>query len=82
MPVAATRTPRVASNEEQERPRKMLKQTTIKSAFKLDRKGRPADLLNAARGRVHLYSMRDIERASAGRNEYYTFWNNKAQELF
>lgn len=68
-------------NEEQERPRKMLKQTTIESAFKLDRKERSADLLNAARGRVHLYSMRDIERASAGRKEYYTFWNNKAQEL-
>lgn len=68
-------------DKEQERPRKMLKQTTIKSAFKLDRKERPADLLNEARGRVHLYSMRDIERASAGRKEYYTFWNVKAQEL-
>ena len=70
-----------ADNEEQERPRKMLKQTTIKSAFKLDRKECPADLLNVARGRVHLYSMQDIERASAGRKEYYTFWNNKAQEV-
>lgn len=68
-------------DKEQERPRKMLKQTTIESAFKLDRKERPADLLNEARGRVHLYSMRDIERASAGRKEYYTFWNVKAQEL-
>lgn len=68
-------------DKEQERPRKMLKQTTIESAFKLDRKERPADLLNEARGRVHLYSMRDIERASAARKEYYTFWNVKAQEL-
>ena len=68
-------------DEEQERPRKWLKQTTIESAFKLAHKERPADLLSAARGRVHLYSMRDIERASAGRKEYYTFWNKKAQEL-
>ena len=34
-----------------------------------------------ARGRVHLYSSRDIERATDGRKEYYKFWNSKAREL-
>ncbi len=61
-------------------PRKITKQTTIESAFQI-RKDRPVDPLDAARGRVHLYSPRDIERASEGRKEYYTFWNAKAQEL-
>ena len=61
-------------------PRKIPKQTTIESAFKI-RTDRPADPLDAARGRVHLYSPSDIERASDGRKEYYTFWNTKAQEL-
>ena len=61
-------------------PRKIPKQTTIESAFKI-RTNRPADPLDAARGRVHLYSPSDIERASVDRKEYYTFWNTKAQEL-
>ena len=61
-------------------PRKITKQMTIESAFQI-RKDRPVDQLDAARGRVHLYSSRDIERASEGRKEYYTFWNTKAQEL-
>ncbi|CAH3172762.1 unnamed protein product, partial [Porites lobata] len=42
---------------------------------------RPKDPLDSARGRVHLYSSRDIERATDGRKEYYKFWNSKAQEL-
>lgn len=42
-------------------PRKMPKQTTIESAFKI-RKDRPLDPLDAARGRVHLCSSRYIER--------------------
>jgi len=61
-------------------PRKITKQTTIESAFQIH-KDRRVDPLDAARGRVHLYSPRDIERASEGRKEYYTFWNTKAQEL-
>ena len=62
-------------------PRKMPEQTTIESAFKIQ-KDRPLDPLDAVRGRVHLYSSCDIERASDGRKEYYTFWNTKAQELY
>lgn len=61
-------------------PRKRAKQTTIESAFKI-RTERPKDPLDSARGRVHLYSSRDIERATDGRKEYYKFWNSKAQEL-
>ena len=40
----------MVDDEEEKRPRKMLKQTTIECAFKLDRKEHPADLLSAARG--------------------------------
>ena len=58
----------------------MPKQTTIESAFKIC-KDHPLDPLDAARGRVHLYSSHDIGRASDGRKEYYTFWNTKVQEL-
>ena len=61
-------------------PRKRAKQTTIESAFKI-RTDRPKDPLDSARGRVHRYSSRDIERATDCRKEYYTFWNSKAQEL-
>lgn len=61
-------------------PSKRAKQTTIESAFKI-RTDRPKDPLDSARGRVHLYSSRDIERATDGRKEYYKFWNGKAQEL-
>lgn len=64
-------------NEEQERFRKMLKQIIIEFVFKLDRKERFVDLFNAVRGRVYFYFMRDIERVSVGRKEYYIFWNNK-----
>ncbi|CAH3186400.1 unnamed protein product [Porites evermanni] len=41
---------------------------------------RPKEPLDSARGRVHLYSSRDIERATDGRKEYYKFWNSKARE--
>ena len=61
-------------------PRKRAKQTTIESTFKI-RTDRPKDPLDSARGRVHLYSLRDIERATDCHKEYYTFWNCKAQEL-
>ena len=40
----------MVDNEEDERPREMLKQTTIKCTFKLDRREHHGDLLNAARG--------------------------------
>ena len=60
-------------------PRKRAKQTTIVSAFKI-RTERPKEPLDSARGRVHLYSSRDIERATDGRKEYYKFWNSKARE--
>lgn len=62
-------------------PRKRAKQTTIESAFKI-RTEHPKEPLDSARGRVHLYSSRDIEKATDGRKEYYKFWNSKAQELY
>lgn len=61
-------------------PRKRAKQTTIVSAFKICTE-RLKEPLDSARGRVHLYSSRDIERATDGRKEYYKFWNSKAREL-
>lgn len=61
-------------------PKKRAKQTTIETAFKI-RTERPKDPVDSARGRVHLYSSRDIEKATDGRKEYYKFWNSKAQEL-
>ena len=60
-------------------PRKRVKQTTIVSAFKI-RTERPKEPLDSARGRVYLYSSRDIERATDGHKEYYKFWNSEARE--
>ena len=61
-------------------PRKRAKQTIIVSTFKICTE-RPKEPLDSARGRVHLYSSRDIERATDGHKEYYKFWNSKAREL-
>lgn len=58
----------------------MPKQTTIESAFKIC-KDHPRDPLDAARGRVDLYSSHNIKRASDGCKEYYTFSYTKVQEL-
>ena len=53
-------------------PRKRAKQTIIVSAFKICTE-RPKEPVDSARGRVHLFSSHDIERATDGHKEY----NNK-----
>lgn len=57
------------------------KQLTIRSAFGLKSDDCQRDPLSIARGRVHVYSSNDIERASNKRKKYITFWNLKAQEF-
>lgn len=69
--ITAKKTLTVPDAMDEQRPGKILKQMTIECAFKGE--DRPIDPLNVARGRVHLYSMRDIERVSGGRQDYYKF---------
>ena len=60
---------------------KRLKQTRLDD-YRPDSNARNRiDPLSVARGRVHIYTERNIKRATPGRKDYFRFWNEKTVNL-
>ena len=60
---------------------KRLKQTRLDDFRPESNARNRIDPLSVARGRVHIYTERDIERATPGRKDYFRLWNEKAVNL-
>ena len=72
---------RTSSTLSTPKPKRLRQQPVFKYFQTSGTTTTPAADYSAARGRVYLYSESTIDKATDRRQEYYRFWNEKAEEL-